>query len=109
MLLAPTLIVLVGLTQANVNQNENGVAPNAANLTTFQVASALTQIVDRVKRELGLLGLRLELLRLERESEQQEKDFRRLQQDFYRQQKRIDFPREPDILPNRLPSGHRRV
>jgi hypothetical protein len=109
MLLESTLAVLIGLTQANVNQDENGVASNAADQATLQVPGALKQMVDNVKLQLGLLSLRFEIWRLERIGQQQEEQFRKFQEDFYRRQKQIDFPKVPEIVPDRLPPGQRRV
>jgi hypothetical protein len=107
MILASTLAILIGLTQANVNQQENGGPSNADAHATLPEVVPINRLFDRVQMHFTWLRFKFELWRLKRTIERNEKDLRKLQDLIHPRQ--IDFPRVPDYMLDRLPPGHRRV
>src|SRR5229473_988325 len=99
MYLAPTLAILIGLTQAIVDQQDNGGASNVDGHATLPEIVAINRLFDRVQLHFTRLRFEFELWRMKRTIERNKEELRKLQEQLHPRQ--IDFPRVPDYMLDR--------
>jgi len=107
MFLAPTLTILIGLSQAGVNQQDIQGESNPGSRATLPELVGLKRFVDRVELHFIWIWVEFKRWQIKRIVRQNQEDIRKIEEMLHPRQ--IDFPKLPDYMLERLPPGHRRV